>query len=89
LKIERGKYWALEILQLSKLFGTPAIFWIGKDLNYTIRLNVPSHIFDFVIKKSGTLPDNYITEREGKYLHFAKGYEITINEVNGKVVNYH
>lgn len=88
LQIPRGKYRAIEICQLSQLFGVPAVFWLDKAFDYTLRLNVPSDIFRLYIRGAGNLPNKYLLMQNGKVYFPDDDYEMKIEELNGKRINY-
>ena len=60
LEVPRGKYRAVEIMQLSWLYGVPAVLWLNSSFDYTVQFNVPSEVFGYEILESGTLPDKYL-----------------------------
>lgn len=88
LQIPRGRYRAIEIWQLSQLFGVPAIFWLESEFDYTITLNVPSDIFKYIIKGSGTLHNKYLVMQKGKVYFPEEGHKLKIEELNGEHVKY-
>jgi hypothetical protein len=75
LKIPRGKYEGLDILQLQKIFGVPVVFWIHEEYDYEIKINIPAAVLNFSIIEMAVFEARYLLLK-GKKLHIPKLYDL-------------
>jgi hypothetical protein len=74
LKISRNQFAGIAIQQLEKIFGVPVVFWIHKDYDYQIKINIPTRVLNDFIIMCGNLPDKYLLMEKG-FIHFPGGHK--------------
>lgn len=60
LKIPRGQYRGVELLQLQKIFGVPIVFWLEKNYDYRVRINVPTEVLNNFILTCSNFREKFL-----------------------------
>ena len=68
LKITRNQFAGIAIQQLEKIFGVPVVFWINKEYDYRIKINIPARVLNDFIISCGNLHDKYLLMEKGSIL---------------------
>jgi len=69
LSVSRNQFAGIAIQQLEKIFGVPVVFWIHKDYDYRIKINIPAWVLNNFIRSCGNLPYKYLLMEKG-VIHF-------------------
>jgi len=84
LKLERGKYKAIQLWIVNKLFNTEKSFWLEDKFDYTLTLNLSSNIFESKIESLDNMKTKYLLVRDD-YIFFPENEnKLAIQEFNGK-----